>query len=159
MVRALPPGGATLLVALIHGRPLGAAVAAAVAADPAVKGMWVVPTYANPTGAVCTQEVAAALAAMPTAAPDFTIFWDNAYAVHHLGTEEAKSADLLSLCAASGNPDRAFLFASTSKVTFAGAGVAFVGVADDVFAVGTGLRHGLPLDAGRESGATAAAQA
>ncbi len=103
------------------------AVAAAVGADPAVKGMWVVPTYANPTGAVCTQEVAAALAAMPTAAPDFTIFWDNAYAVHHLGTEEAKSADLLSLCAASGNPDRAFLFASTSKVTYAGAGVAFVG--------------------------------
>ena len=53
------------------------AVAVAVAADPAVRG-WVVPTYANPTGAVCTQEVAAALAAMPTAAPDFTIFWDNA---------------------------------------------------------------------------------
>ena len=103
------------------------AVAAAVAADPAVKGMWVVPTYANPTGAVCTQEVAAALAAMPTAAPDFTIFWDNAYAVHHLSTEEAKSADLLTLCAASGHPDRAFLFASTSKITYAGAGVAFVG--------------------------------
>ena len=103
------------------------AVAAAVAADPAVKGMWVVPTYANPTGVVCTQEVAAALAAMPTAAPDFTIFWDNAYAVHHLSTEEVKSADLLTLCAASGHPDRAFLFASTSKITYAGAGVAFVG--------------------------------
>lgn len=96
------------------------------AKDPSVKGMWVVPTYANPTGSVVTQEVAAELASMPTAAPDFTIFWDNAYALHHLTEDEAKSADMLSLCASAGNPHRTVMFASTSKVTFAGAGVAFL---------------------------------
>ncbi|NLJ54092.1 MAG: aminotransferase class I/II-fold pyridoxal phosphate-dependent enzyme [Intrasporangiaceae bacterium] len=94
--------------------------------DPSVKGMWIVPTYANPAGSVVTQEVAAELASMPTAAPDFTIFWDNAYALHHLTEDEAKSADILSLCAAAGNPHRTVMFASTSKITFAGAGVAFL---------------------------------
>ena len=94
--------------------------------DPSVKGMWIVPTYANPTGSVVTQEVAAELASMPAAAPDFTIFWDNAYALHHLTEDEAKSADMLSLCASAGNPHRTVMFASTSKITFAGAGVAFL---------------------------------
>lgn len=97
-----------------------------VASDPSIKGMWVVPTYANPTGAICSQEVAAKLAAMPAAAPDFRIFWDNAYAVHHLGPDEAKSADIVSLAEASGHPNRPVMFASTSKITFAGAGVAFL---------------------------------
>ena len=101
-----------------------AAVQALVAGDPRVKGMWVVPTYANPSGAICSQEVAAALMAMPTAAPDFRIFWDNAYAFHHLTEYEAKSADALSLASASGHPDRPIMFASTSKITYAGAGVA-----------------------------------
>lgn len=100
------------------------AVAALVADDPSVKGLWVVPTYANPTGAVCSTEVAAALMAMPTAAPDFRIFWDNAYAVHHLTGVETKSADALGLAAASGHPNRPVMFASTSKISFAGAGVA-----------------------------------
>ena len=99
-------------------------VEALVRDDPSVKGMWVVPIYANPSGAVCSQEVAAALASMPTAAPDFRIFWDNAYAFHHLTEEEAKSADIFTLAAASGNPDRPLMFASTSKITYAGAGVA-----------------------------------
>ena len=94
--------------------------------DPSVKGMWIVPTYANPAGSVVTQEVAAELASMPAAAPDFTILWDNAYALHHLTEDEAKSADILSLCAAAGNPHRTVMFASTSKVTLAGAGVAFL---------------------------------
>lgn len=94
--------------------------------DPCIKGMWIVPTYANPSGAVCSQEVAAALAAMPAAAPDFRIFWDNAYAVHHLTEAEAKSADILTLAEASGHPNRPIMFASTSKITFAGAGVAFL---------------------------------
>ena len=93
--------------------------------DPSVKGMWVVPTYSNPSGAVVSEAVAAELAAMETAAPDFRLYWDNAYAVHHLTEERRKSADILGLCAASGHPDRAFLFASTSKITLAGAGVAF----------------------------------
>lgn len=96
------------------------------ASDPGIKGMWLVPTYANPTGSVVTQEVAARLAAMPTAAPDFKIFWDNAYALHHLTAEETKSADILSLAAASGHPHRPIMFASTSKITLAGAGVAFL---------------------------------
>ena len=99
------------------------AVAALVRDDPSVKGMWIVPTYANPSGAVCSQEVAAALLSMPTAAPDFRVFWDNAYAFHHLTEDEAKSADALSIAAASGHPDRPIVFASTSKITFAGAGV------------------------------------
>ena len=94
--------------------------------DPSVKGMWIVPTYANPAGSVVSQEVAAELASMATAAPDFTIFWDNAYALHHLTEDEAKSADILSLCSSAGNPHRTFMFASTSKITFAGAGVAFL---------------------------------
>ena len=85
--------------------------------------MWIVPTYANPTGAVVSEEVAAELMAMPTAAPDFRILWDNAYAFHHLTEDEAKSADALSLAQASGHPNRPIMFASTSKITFAGAGV------------------------------------
>ena len=100
------------------------AVAELVRDDPRIKGMWIVPTYANPSGSVVSQEVAAALMSMPAAAPDFRIFWDNAYAFHHLTDEEEKTADALSLAAASGHPDRPIVFASTSKITFAGAGVA-----------------------------------
>src|SRR5699024_5770944 len=102
--------------------------------DPSIKGMWVVPTYSNPVGAVCSQEVAAALTSMPTAAPDFKIFWDNAYALHHLTEHETKSADVLSLAAAAGNPHRPVMFASTSKITFAGAGVAFLAGSTDTIA-------------------------
>ena len=95
------------------------------AEDPAVKGIWVVPTYANPNGAVYTEEVTRALLEMPTAADDFRIFWDNAYAVHHLTDDEIPALDILTLAEEAGNPNRPFLFASTSKITFAGAGVAF----------------------------------
>ncbi len=102
------------------------AVERLVASDPSVKGMWLVPTHANPTGSIVSQEIAARLAAMPTAAPDFKIFWDNAYAFHHLTEDEAKSADILTLAAASGHPHRPIMFASTSKITWAGAGVAFL---------------------------------
>lgn len=113
-----------------HG-PDPVAVRALVADDPSVKGMWIVPTYANPTGAVCSAEVAAELMAMPTAAPDFRIFWDNAYAVHHLTEQEIKSADALGLAAVSGHPNRPLMFASTSKITFAGAGVAALAASSD----------------------------
>jgi DNA-binding transcriptional MocR family regulator len=113
-------------VPMLDDGPDVAAVERIVREDPGVKGMWIVPTYANPAGSVVTQEVAARLAAMPTAAPDFRLFWDNAYALHHLTTEEAKSADILSLASAAGNPHRPVVFASTSKITFAGAGVAFL---------------------------------
>ena len=62
---------------------------------------------------------------MPAAAPDFRIFWDNAYAVHHLTDVETPALDVLGLAAEAGNPNRVFVFASTSKITFAGAGVSF----------------------------------
>ncbi len=101
------------------------AIRARVADDPSVRGIWVVPTYANPTGSVYTEEVTRALVSMPTAAPDFRIFWDNAYAVHHLTDAEHPALDVLGLAAEAGNPNRVFVFASTSKITFAGAGVSF----------------------------------
>lgn len=102
-------------------------VARLAGSDPSIKGMWLVPTYANPTGSVITQELAERLASMPTAAPDFKILWDNAYALHHLTDDEAKSADIVSLASAAGHPHRPVVFASTSKITLAGAGVAFLG--------------------------------
>ncbi|SDS59908.1 DNA-binding transcriptional regulator, MocR family, contains an aminotransferase domain [Nocardioides scoriae] len=117
----------TVTVPMLETGPDVDAVAEIAAADPSVKGIWIVPTYANPTGSVVTQEVAERLASMPTAAPDFKIFWDNAYAFHHLTEDEAKSADILSLASAAGHPHRPIMFASTSKITYAGAGVAFVG--------------------------------
>ncbi|MCK2217210.1 aminotransferase class I/II-fold pyridoxal phosphate-dependent enzyme [Actinomadura sp. ATCC 31491] len=98
-----------------------------VAEDASVKGMWCVPKYSNPSGVVYSDETVRRLAAMPAAAPDFRIFWDNAYAVHHLTDSPAELADLLALAAAAGNPDRVFVYASTSKVTLAGAGVSFFG--------------------------------
>lgn len=99
--------------------------------DPAVKGMWLVPTYGNPTGSVVSEAVAAELAALETAAPDFRIFWDNAYAVHHLTDEHTKTADIIGLCSASGHPNRPVVFASTSKITFAGSGVCFYASSPD----------------------------
>ncbi|WP_029029460.1 aminotransferase class I/II-fold pyridoxal phosphate-dependent enzyme [Salinarimonas rosea] len=95
--------------------------------DPSVKGMWCVPKYSNPTGETYAPGVVEALARMRTAAPDFRLFWDNAYAVHDLVAEGDALANVLDACAAAGNPDRAFVFASTSKVTFAGAGLSFFG--------------------------------
>lgn len=102
-------------------------VRALVADDPSVKGMWVVPTYANPDGSVYSEEVTRALVEMETAAPDFRIFWDNAYAVHHLTDDERPALDVLGLAEAAGHPDRVLVFASSSKITFAGAGVSFFG--------------------------------
>ncbi|CAA2136378.1 MULTISPECIES: aminotransferase [Methylobacterium] len=94
------------------------------AADPAVKGMWCVPKYANPSGETYSDETVRRLASMETGAPDFRLFWDNAYTVHHLTATRHPLADILALCEEAGHPDRPFIFASTSKVTLAGAGIA-----------------------------------
>ena len=98
-----------------------------VAADPSIKGIWCVPKYSNPTGAVYADDVIGRLATMPAAAPDFRIMWDNAYAVHTLTDAPAEIADLLALATAAGRANRVFVFGSTSKITLAGAGVAFLG--------------------------------
>ena len=104
-----------------------------VAADPAIKGMWCVPKYSNPTGTVYSAATTERLAAMPAAASDFRIFWDDAYAVHHLTAERIATPNLLEACARRGHPHRAFVFGSTSKITLAGAGVAlFAGSAENV---------------------------
>lgn len=93
--------------------------------DPAVKGMWTVPMFSNPTGVTFSEEVTRELAGMETAAPDFRIVWDNAYAVHTLTEEFPQVIDVVSLAAEAGHPNRFWAMSSTSKITLAGAGVAF----------------------------------
>ena len=94
-------------------------------ADPSVKGMWCVPQYSNPSGETYSDETVRRLGAMAAGAPDFRLFWDNAYGVHHLTDRHHAVANIFAACAAGGFPDRAFAFASTSKITFGGAGLAF----------------------------------
>ena len=113
-------------VALGEDGPDMDAVEALVAKDASIKGIWCVPKYSNPSGTVYSDAVIERLAAMKTAAEDFRIFWDNAYGVHHLTDEHVEIANLLELCAKHGSPDRALVFASTSKITFAGAGICAV---------------------------------
>lgn len=95
--------------------------------DETIKGMWCVPKYSNPTGIVYSDEVVDRLSSMKTAAKDFRIFWDNAYFVHSLyeGVQHPLK-NILKACADNGNPDRVYVFGSTSKITFAGGGVAFM---------------------------------
>jgi DNA-binding transcriptional MocR family regulator len=104
-----------------------AAVERLVAADPRIKGMWCVPKYSNPTGVCYSEQTIRRLAEMHTAADDFRLFWDNAYAVHHLTGDKVAIAPVLAWCERTGNPHRAFVFGSTSKITFPGAGVSFFG--------------------------------
>ncbi len=102
-----------------------------VAADASIKAIWCIPKYSNPTGAVYSDKVAERLAAMKTAAPDFRIYWDNAYGVHHLTSERVQIANMLELCEKHGHANRAYVFASTSKITFAGAGLAVFGASKE----------------------------
>ncbi|MDA2889940.1 aminotransferase class I/II-fold pyridoxal phosphate-dependent enzyme [Mycolicibacterium sp. BiH015] len=98
-----------------------------VAADPAIKGMWCVPVYSNPTGTTYSWETVRRLVQMETAATDFRIMWDNAYAVHTLTHDFVRQVDILGLATAANHANRPLIFASTSKITFAGAGVSFFG--------------------------------
>jgi DNA-binding transcriptional MocR family regulator len=95
--------------------------------DDSIRGMWCMPKYSNPTGTVYSDETVERLAAMTAAAPDFRLFWDNAYAVHHLTADRIEIANIVTACERHGHPNRPFVYGSTSKITLAGAGVALFG--------------------------------
>lgn len=108
-----------------------------VAENDSVKGIWCVPKYSNPSGVTYSDEVVRRLAEMETAAEDFRIFWDNAYCVHHLFddvTEQDQLLDIADACIEAGHPDRYFKFASTSKVTFPGAGISAMAASPEIIA-------------------------
>jgi len=111
------------------------AVEAAVEADPSIKGIWCVPKYSNPTGAVYSDAVVERMAALPRkAGAGFRVLWDNAYAVHDLDDAPPQLADLLGAADAHGTADAMVLIGSTSKVSFAGAGVAFLATGEATLA-------------------------
>jgi DNA-binding transcriptional MocR family regulator len=100
------------------------------ALDPSVRGMWCVPKYSNPTGETYSDDTVQRIANMRTGAADFRVFWDNAYGVHHLSDQAVEIANILELCQQAAHPDRALVFASTSKMTFAGGGLGLLAASE-----------------------------
>ncbi|MCA9899726.1 MAG: aminotransferase class I/II-fold pyridoxal phosphate-dependent enzyme [Anaerolineales bacterium] len=116
-----------LSVAMTPDGPDMDAVEKLAVSDPSVKGIMFVPTYSNPTGDTVSDETVRRLVGMKTAAPDFTIFADDAYRIHHLDDgDQHNPLNLLRAAEEAGNPERVILFGSTSKITFAGAGIGFM---------------------------------
>jgi DNA-binding transcriptional MocR family regulator len=102
------------------------AVETLAAQDSSIKGIFFIPTYSNPTGDTISNENVRRLAALNAAASDFTIFADDAYCIHHLTEDTTRPLNLLQACKDAGCPDRVYIFGSTSKITFAGAGIGFM---------------------------------
>ncbi|MCL7929911.1 aminotransferase class I/II-fold pyridoxal phosphate-dependent enzyme [Halomonas llamarensis] len=123
--------GITMLpVPIIENGPDMDTVEQLVFEDPSVKAMWCMPKYSNPTGITYSAETIHRLGSMKTAALDFHLFWDNAYAVHHLSDKSVFIPDILDVSATAGYENRAFVFASTSKITLSGSGLAALATSD-----------------------------